>query len=134
MAQNNTVILIGNMGSEARIIKTEGRDFVGFSLATTDSYKDDKGEWQEKETVWHNILAFNPKVVEMLKAFKKGSRLTVTGSLSYRPFEVVNGDGEVITKKEASIIVSKIELTPLVKKKSENTKSETTELDETEND
>ncbi|MBL7814709.1 MAG: single-stranded DNA-binding protein [Saprospiraceae bacterium] len=134
MAQNNTVILIGNMGSEARVIKTEGRDFVGFSLATTDSYKDDKGEWQEKETVWHNILAFNPKVVEMLKAFKKGSRLTVTGSLSYRPFEVVNGDGEVITKKEASIIVSKIELTPLVKKKSENTRSETTELDETEND
>lgn len=134
MAQNNTVILVGNMGSEARVIKTEGRDFVGFSLATTDSYKDDKGEWQEKETVWHNILAFNPKVVEMLKAFKKGSRLTVMGSLSYRPFEVVNGDGEVITKKEASIIVSKVELTPLVKKKSENAKSENTELDETEND
>lgn len=117
MAINNTVTLIGNMGSEARIIETEESRFAAFSLATTDSYKDEAGEWQEKDTVWHSILAFNPKVIEELKALKKGTRLTITGSLYYRPFEVVNGNGEMITKKEASILAGKIELTPLVKKK-----------------
>lgn len=117
MANNNTVTLIGNMGSEARIIETEESRFTAFSLATTDSYKDEAGEWQEKDTVWHNILAFNPRIIEELKALKKGSRIKITGALYYRPFEVMNGDGEVITKKEASIVVSSMELSSLVKKK-----------------
>lgn len=117
MAINNTAILTGNMGSEARIIETEGNRFAAFSLATTDSYKDDNDQWHEKETVWHNILVFNPKVIEMVKSLKKGTRLQITGALSYRPFEVVNGDGEVFTKKEASIVAGKVEQAPLVKKK-----------------
>ena len=105
------------MGSEARIIETEENRFAAFSLATTDSYKDENDQWHEKETIWHNILVFHPKVIEMVKSLKKGTRLKVTGSLAYRPFEVVNGDGELFTKKEASIIAGKVELTPLVKKK-----------------
>lgn len=116
MAINNTVTLTGNLGSEAKIIETDNRTFVAVSIATTDSYKDKDEVWQNKETIWHNILAFNPKVIEMLKSLKKGTRLTLTGSINYRPFEVVNGDGEVITKKEASIIAAKVELAPLPKK------------------
>lgn len=116
MSINNTVTLIGNMGSEARIIETEESRFAAFSIATTDSYKTEAGEWQNKETIWHNILAFNPVVIEVVKNLKKGTRLKITGSLSYRPFEVVNGEGEVITKMEASIIAGKVEHAPLVKK------------------
>lgn len=119
MATNNTVILTGNMGSEARIIETEGSRFAAFSLATTDSYKDESGQWQEKDTIWHNILTFNPRVIELVKSLKKGTRIEVTGSLSYRPFEVVTGEGELITKKETSIIAGKIEQMPLIKKKAE---------------
>lgn len=117
MTYNNTVTLTGNMGSEARIIETEESRFAAFSIATTDSHKTEAGEWQEKDTIWHNILVFNPKVIEIAKSLKKGTRIEVTGALSYRPFEVANGDGEVITKKEASIIAGKIEQAPLVKKK-----------------
>lgn len=116
MALNNTVTLTGNLGAEARIIATEENTFAALSLATTDSYKDEAGNWHDKETIWHNILAFNPRMIEQLKSFKTGTRITITGSLSYRPFEVVNGDGQLITKKEASIIASKVEITPLVKK------------------
>lgn len=118
MAINNTVTLIGNMGTEARIIETEGNTFIAFSLATTDSYKDGEDNWQNKETIWHNVLVFGSKTMEVAKSLKKGSRIQLTGSLSYRPFEVVNGDGEVITKKEASVIARRIELAPLAKKTS----------------
>ncbi|MEM6359630.1 MAG: single-stranded DNA-binding protein [Bacteroidota bacterium] len=119
MAINNTVTLIGNMGSEAHTYKDkEGREFVGFSVATTDSYQNDKEEWIEKETVWHSVIAFSPSVVAILKTLKKGSRIKLEGSLSYRPFDVVNGDGEVIPKKEASIVARKVEQAPLVKKSS----------------
>lgn len=116
MAINNSITLIGNMGNEARIIETEERRFATFSIATTDSYKDENEQWQDKETIWHNILIFNPKVIEVAKNLKKGTRINITGALSYRPFEVVNGDGEIITKKEASIIAYQIEQAPLVKK------------------
>lgn len=118
MAINNTVTLTGNLGAEARIYETEERRFAAFSMATTDTYQDKDGEWQEKETVWHNVLVFSPAVIEVAKSVKKGTRVKVTGSLSYRPFEVVNGDGEAITKKEATVIAGKVELAPLTKKKS----------------
>jgi len=119
MAINNTVILIGNMGSEARIhLDKEGKEFAGLSIATTDSYQNDKEEWIDKETEWHNVVAFSPSVVAILKTLKKGSRIKVEGTLSYRPFDVVNGEGEIITKKEVSIIVRRVEQAPLVKKSS----------------
>lgn len=116
MAYNNTVILTGNLGSEARIIATEEYTFAAVSLATTDSYQDKEGNWQEKDTIWHSVLAFSPRVIEELKALKKGTRIKVTGSLSYRPFEVVDGEGQIITKKEASVIAGKIEMAALPKK------------------
>lgn len=120
MAINNTVTLTGNMGSEAHLYETDkdGREFAALSLATTDSYQDDEGNWHEKETVWHNVLAFNPKVIAMLKGMKKGTRIQVEGSLSYRPYDVQDGDNKIITKKEASIIARKVEMTPLVAKPS----------------
>ena len=116
MANNNTVTLIGNMGSEAKIIEGTEKPFAAFSLATTDSYQDKDGNWQDKETIWHNILIFNSHLIEEVKTLKKGARLKITGSISYRPFEVYGDDGPLVTKKEASIIAIKVEQAPLVKR------------------
>lgn len=115
MAFNNTVKLTGNIGNEPRIIETETNTFASFSIATTDSYKDEDDNWQNKETIWHDVIVFNPKVIEMLKSLKKGTRLELIGSLSYRPFEIEVG-GKTINKKEVSVIANKIEQVPLVKK------------------
>lgn len=116
MAINNTVELIGNIGSKLKVIETEESTFGTLSLATTDSYKDkETDEWKEKETLWHDLVAFNPSVIEKLKAFDKGARLKVVGTLSYRPFQV-ELDGKVFNKKEASVIIRSVEQAPLVKK------------------
>ena len=118
MAINNTIELTGNLGSEVRIIETEEYKFAGVSLATTDSYKDEEtGEWTDKQTEWHSLVAFSPTVIEILKGLNTKARIKVTGTLSYRPFEVQDGEGQIITKKEASIIVRKVEQAPLPKKK-----------------
>ena len=116
MAINNQVKLTGNLGSEVRIIETEQSTFASVSIATTDSYKDKDGTWQDKETLWHNIVAFSPTAIEKLKSLKKGTRVEIIGALSYRPFEVQDGEGNVITKKEASVIAFQVEQAPLVKK------------------
>lgn len=119
MAINNTVKLIGNIGSEVKILESDGKSFAAFSIATTDSYKDkETEEWKDKATIWHDVVAFNPKVIEQLKSFKKGTRLEVLGSLSYREFKVLD-EGKEITKREANVIANKVEQAPLVKKTSE---------------
>lgn len=117
MATNNTVTLTGNLGAEAQIIETDNTTFAAIRLATTDSYKDEQtGNWVELDTVWHDVVAFNPVVIEVLKTLKTGSRIEVIGGLSYRPYEVVL-DGKTIMKKEASVIARKVSQAPLVKKK-----------------
>lgn len=104
------------MGSEARVKEEKGKTMAAFSLATTDSYKDENQEWQNKETVWHNILAFNPRIVKIIEGMKKGARITVEGTLAYRPFSTVTDEGKEVTKNEASIIIEKVEPAPLWKK------------------
>ena len=117
MSFNNTVTLIGNMGSEAKIIAQHGKNFAAVSLATTDQYKDQTGDWVSKETLWHNILVFNPRLIEELKALKKGTRIKVTGELSYRSFEVSDDEGNQFQKQEASVVAKKVELATLLAKK-----------------
>jgi len=125
MAINNTVELISNMSkSGIRIIETEESKFAALSLATTDSYKDEKsGEWIEKDVIWHDLIAFSPTIIKVLEGLNSKARIKVTGTLSYRTFPVeieVEENGQlttkVINKKEASIIVRKVEQVPLVKK------------------
>lgn len=115
MATNFIAELTGHMGSEARIIEEGGRAFAAFSLATTDSYKKDD-EWHDKETQWHSILVFNPTVIENVKVLKKGSRIKMKATCYYRAFDVADGNGQVITKREISFVPTSIELAPLVKR------------------
>ncbi|WP_317112645.1 single-stranded DNA-binding protein [Chroococcidiopsis sp. SAG 2025] len=58
MATNNLVELTGNLGSDPTVhTDRNGDEFIRFSLATTDSYKDEKtGEWEELPSVWHSIF------------------------------------------------------------------------------
>ena len=108
MAYNNTVLLTGNLGVDPEVIESGEKPFAVLSLATTDSYKDKNDEWQQKDTVWHRVLVFSPKVLEQVKTYQKGQRITVTGSLNYKPREI-NDNGQSYKIMEASVIAGKIE-------------------------
>lgn len=128
MAINNAITLTGNLGAEADIIKTDNSTFAAIRLATTDSYKDEeKDKWVELDTIWHDVVAFNPVVIETLKSLKTGTRVKIEGSLNYRPYQIMH-EGKEITKKEASIVARKVELAPLIKKKAPAHDPETGEI------
>ena len=112
MAYSNRVELEGNLGKDARIIEKEGKQFAALSIATTDSYKDENGTWQNREAIWHNVLIFRTTAINLAKEFKKGDRVRVVGSISYRPYE--KADGYKIM--EAVIIGSYIERAELTMK------------------
>lgn len=77
----NRVTLIGRLGKEPEI-KTVGSDkkLSKFSIATSESYKDASGQWQEK-TQWHNITAWSEVKAE------KGDTLYIEGKIEYREHE-----------------------------------------------
>jgi single-stranded DNA-binding protein len=118
MMTNNKVELTGIMGQEARIIKTDsGLEFAVFGLGSSESYKNkETDEYEYTDTIWHDVVIFSPSLIQEIKNYKKLTRLKVTGAISYKDFKV-DIDGKVITKKEASIIASKIEQAALPKKK-----------------
>ena len=108
MANNAKIELNGNLGNDAKIIEKEGKTFVALRIATTNSYPKKEGDktiWEDsKVTLWHDILIFNPYALSIAKELKKGNRVEVTGTLSYRSFKDENG----YTKQEASIIAYSI--------------------------
>jgi single-strand DNA-binding protein len=113
MAQNNQVILIGNLGQDPRRIEKETKSFVALSLCTQDSYKDkDDDEWKQRKEVWHDVLVFGPQAQGHARYFRKGQRVRIEGFLSYR--DIKGEDGH--THQEATIIATKIEAAPLPQK------------------
>ena len=67
----NRVMLVGNLGRDASVkFSQSGSAICSLSIATTKSWKDDAGEWQDR-TEWHNLVAFG-KLAESLGECTKG--------------------------------------------------------------
>ena len=110
MSKNNKVELSGFLGTDPKIIIKDGKNFIVLNVATTDSYpvtNEKTGEitWKDKETVWHDVLIFRVTTAQFAKELKKGDRVEVSGTLSYRPFK----DAEGYTRKQATIVGTFIE-------------------------
>lgn len=86
----NSVRLIGNLGSNPEVRETGKSKLAKFSLATNESYKNDKGEWVT-ETQWHNIVAWGAQAERVAKYLKKGTEVLVEGKLTSRNYEDKDG-------------------------------------------
>ena len=65
---------------------TNGTAVTKFSVATTRSWKDGKGEWKQK-TQWHNVLAFGEGFAQMAPRLVKGTHVFVQGELTTREYD-----------------------------------------------
>ena len=83
----NKVTLLGNVGKDPEIRSTAGGNMVAnLTLATSDSQKDAKGNWQER-TEWHNLVAFK-RTAEIVRDYvKKGSKLYIEGKITNRSWD-----------------------------------------------
>jgi single-strand DNA-binding protein len=110
MSKNNKIELNGFLGSDPKTILKDDKTFVILNVATTDSYpsvNEKTGEvtWKDKETVWHDVLVFRPTAIQFAKDLKKGDKVEISGSISYRVFK----DAEGKNRKQATIIATYIE-------------------------
>lgn len=101
----NKVQLIGHLGRDVELRYTpNGTAVANFSLATTEGYKDNDGNWVDK-TEWHNIVAWR-KLAEICSEYlEKGSKVYLEGKLTTESYEKDDGDRRYVTKIVASSMI-----------------------------
>lgn len=96
----NKVILIGNLGADPEIRRTQdGRPVANLRIATSESWKDrNTGERREK-TEWHRVVIFNEGLCRIAEQYlKKGSKVYLEGQLQTRKWEDQSGQERYSTE------------------------------------
>jgi single-strand DNA-binding protein len=83
----NRVILIGHLGKDVETKHTQGgQQLISFNLATTQKWKDDKGQRQER-TEWHRCTGWGDRWGGVTPYLVKGTKVAVEGDIRYRTVE-----------------------------------------------
>ena len=95
MAGINKVILVGNLGRDSEVMTFDNNvKKASFSIATTESFKDREGNWQER-TEWHNIVLWGYLADKKLL---KGDQVYIEGRLRTRSWEDNSGNKRYTTE------------------------------------
>ena len=97
-ALKNKVQLIGNLGGKPEVKELDGgKKLATFSIATSESYRNAKGE-KVTETQWHRVVAWG-KVAEIAEKYlDKGKEVALEGKLVNRSYNDKEGNKKYITE------------------------------------
>ena len=94
----NKVFILGNLGHEPTLRKTEkGTPVCNFSVATNEVFTNKKGE-SKKITEWHKIVTWGHLANNCNKYLQKGSTVHIKGRIQNSKWE--REDGQVVNNKE----------------------------------
>tara|TARA_B100001029_G_scaffold177773_1_gene183064 strand:- start:191 stop:610 length:420 start_codon:yes stop_codon:yes gene_type:complete len=130
MAGVNKVILIGNLGKDPEVRHLDtGVAVANFSLATTETYTNKKGE-RVNQTEWHNVVLWRGLADIAEKYLKKGSSVYIEGKIHNRRWE----DSEGNTKYATDIIADKMTMLGSKSDNAENPSISTEQKNEDKNE
>lgn len=94
----NKVILVGNLGKDPEVRYTpNGKAVANLTLATSESWKDQSGQIQEK-TEWHKVSMFG-KLAEIAGEYlRKGSQVYIEGKLQTSKWQDQQGQDRYTTE------------------------------------
>lgn len=89
----NKVILIGNLGKDPEIRRTQnGKPIANLSIATSESWRDKSSGERKEKTEWHRVVIFNEQLCKIAEQYaKKGTKIYVEGSLQTRKWTDKDG-------------------------------------------
>ncbi len=89
----NKVILIGNLGKDPEIRRTQGgKAIANLSLATSESWTDKSTGERKEKTEWHRVVIFSEPLCKIAEQYlKKGSKVYVEGALQTRKWTDQSG-------------------------------------------
>jgi single-strand DNA-binding protein len=101
----NKITLVGFTGKVPEVRTLDNGQKVGrFSIATTESYKKENGDW-ENVTEWHDVIVWREKAeFAQQKMTSKGLLMYVEGKLTHRKYTDVNGIEKKISEVVANVV------------------------------
>jgi single-strand DNA-binding protein len=96
----NKVILIGNLGKDPEIRRTQdGRPIANLSVATSESWKDKNTGERKEKTEWHRVVIFNEGLCRIVEQYlKKGAKIYLEGQLQTRKWQDKDGNDKYSTE------------------------------------
>jgi single-strand DNA-binding protein len=93
MAGVNKVILVGNLGKDPEVRRTQsGEPIVNFSVATSENWRDKNTGERKEKTEWHRVVIFNEHLAKIAEQYlRKGSKVFVEGQLATRKWTDKDG-------------------------------------------
>ena len=96
----NKVILIGNVGADPEIRRTQdGRPIANLRIATSESWRDRNSGERKEKTEWHTVVVFNEGLCKVIEQYvKKGAKLYIEGALQTRKWQDQTGNDRYSTE------------------------------------
>tara|TARA_R110001632_G_scaffold155873_2_gene274130 strand:+ start:88050 stop:88643 length:594 start_codon:yes stop_codon:yes gene_type:complete len=102
----NKVILVGNLGQDPEVrYMPNGNAVANLSIATSESWKDQQGQMQER-TEWHRLTMYRRLAEVAGEYLRKGSQIYVEGKLQTRKWQDQQGQDKYTTE----IIVDQMQM------------------------
>ena len=96
----NKVILIGNLGADPEIKRTQdGRPIANLRIATSESWRDKNSGEKREKTEWHRVVIFNEGLCKVAENYlKKGAKVYIEGALQTRKWQDQSGQDRYSTE------------------------------------
>ncbi len=96
----NKVILIGNLGKDPEIRRTQdGRPIANLRVATTETWRDKTSGERREKTEWHSVVIFNEGLCRVAEQYlKKGAKVYIEGALQTRKWQGQDGQDRYSTE------------------------------------
>jgi single-strand DNA-binding protein len=96
----NKVILIGNLGADPEIRRTQdGRPIANLRVATSETWRDKASGERKEKTEWHRVVIFSEPLCRIVEQYlKKGSKVYLEGSLQTRKWQDQQGQDHYSTE------------------------------------
>lgn len=75
---NPKVTIVGRLGADPESVGSTG---VKLRVVTSDRTKNDKGEWEDRDTSWWTVKAWKTLAEQTKKTLKKGQEVMITGTI-----------------------------------------------------
>ncbi len=89
----NKVILVGNLGADPEIKRTQdGRPIANLRIATSESWRDKNTGERKEKTEWHRVVIFSEGLCRIAEQYlKKGAKVYIEGQLQTRKWTDQSG-------------------------------------------
>ncbi len=96
----NKVILIGNLGADPEIRRTQdGRPIANLRIATSETWRDKATGERKEKTEWHRVVIFNEPLCKIVEQYlKKGAKVYLEGALQTRKWQDQSGQDRYSTE------------------------------------